>query len=184
MPTAQCGQTSYIGIGANLGDAAANVVAAVAALADLPGCGLLRVSSLYRTAPVAASGPDFYNAVAELATDLSPEALLDALQAIEATFCRQRPFVNAPRTLDLDLLLLGDVAQQTPRLMLPHPRLHQRAFVLQPLLELAPELALPGIGALAAALPATAAQRVQRLHRLDLPSARPARPKPAPTIPR
>jgi 2-amino-4-hydroxy-6-hydroxymethyldihydropteridine diphosphokinase len=112
---------------------------------------------------VDAGGPDFYNAVAALCTTLAPAALLSALQAIEQAFGRQRPYVNAPRTLDLDLLLLGDQVLSTPTLTLPHLRLHQRAFVLQPLLELDPALAAPGLGPLAAWLPATAAQRIERL---------------------
>ena len=154
--------TAYVGIGANLGDARATVAAAIAALERLPGCALRQVSSLYRTAPVDAAGPDFFNAVAALASHQSPEALLAALQAIEQAFGRQRPFHHAPRTLDLDLLLHGDARRATPRLTLPHPRLHLRAFVLQPLLEIAPDLAVPGLGALAAWLPATAGQSVAR----------------------
>ena len=154
--------TAYVGIGANLGDARATVAAAIAALGRLPGCGLRQLSSLYRTAPVDATGPDFFNAVAALATHQSPEALLAALQAIEQAFGRQRPFHHAPRTLDLDLLLHGDARRATPQLTLPHPRLHLRAFVLQPLLEVAPDLAVPGLGALAAWLPATAGQSVAR----------------------
>ena len=154
--------TAYVGIGANLGDARATVAAAIAALGRLPGCVLRQVSSLYRTAPVDATGPDFFNAVAALASHQSPEALLAALQAIEQAFGRQRPFHHAPRTLDLDLLLHGDARRATPQLTLPHPRLHLRAFVLQPLLEIAPDLAVPGLGALAAWLPATAGQSVAR----------------------
>ena len=154
--------TAYVGIGANLGDARATVAAAIAALGRLPGCVLRQLSSLYRTAPVDATGPDFFNAVAALATHQSPEALLAALQAIEQAFGRQRPFHHAPRTLDLDLLLHGDARRATPQLTLPHPRLHLRAFVLQPLLEIAPDLAVPGLGALAAWLPATAGQSVAR----------------------
>ena len=154
--------TAYVGIGANLGDARATVAAAIAALGRLPGCVLRQLSSLYRTAPVDATGPDFFNAVAALATHQSPEALLAALQAIEQAFGRQRPFHHAPRTLDLDLLLHGDARRATPQLTLPHPRLHLRAFVLQPLLEVAPDLAVPGLGALAAWLPATAGQSVAR----------------------
>lgn len=157
--------TAYIGIGANLGDAQSSVTAAVAALARLPGCRLQRVSSVYRSAPVDAAGPDFYNAVLALSTTLSPEALLAALQAIEQDFGRQRPFRHAPRTLDLDLLLHGDALRSTPQLTLPHPRLHQRAFVLQPLLEIAPDLAVPGLGALASWLPATAGQALEPLGR-------------------
>jgi len=155
--------TAYIGIGANLGDAPATVAAAVAALGHLPDGRLLRVSSAYRTAPVDATGPDYVNAVAALATTLSPEALLTALQGIEQAFGRQRPYHHAPRTLDLDLLLYGDVVCATLRLTLPHPRLHLRAFVLQPLLEIAPDLTAPGLGALAAWLPATAGQPIEKL---------------------
>lgn len=153
---------AHVGIGANLGDAPATVAAAVDALTRLPGCSLLRVSSLYRTAPVDATGPDFFNAVAAIDTTLSPEALLAALQAIEQAFGRQRPYHHAPRTLDLDLLLHGDALRYTARLTLPHPRLHRRAFVLQPLLEIAPDLAAPGLGALAAWLPATAGQPIAK----------------------
>jgi 2-amino-4-hydroxy-6-hydroxymethyldihydropteridine diphosphokinase len=157
------GVTAYVGIGANLGDAQGAVAAAMAALARLPGVQVQRMSSLYRTAPVDASGPDFINAVAALATTLSPDDLLAALQAVELAFGRQRPFHHAPRTLDLDLLLHGNVVCATPRLSLPHPRLHQRAFVLQPLLEIAPDLAAPGLGALAGWLPGTAGQPITRL---------------------
>jgi 2-amino-4-hydroxy-6-hydroxymethyldihydropteridine diphosphokinase len=154
---------AYVGIGANLGNAQDTVAAAVVALGRLPGCRVRQVSSLYRTAPVDAGGPDYINAVVALVTTLSPEALLTALQAVEQAFGRQRPFRHAPRTLDLDLLLHGDQVCATPRLTLPHPRLHQRAFVLQPLLEIAPDLAAPRLGALAAWLPATADQPVARL---------------------
>jgi 2-amino-4-hydroxy-6-hydroxymethyldihydropteridine diphosphokinase len=155
--------TAYVGLGANLGDARATLAAALDALARLPGCSGLQVSSLWRTAPVDAGGPDYLNAVASLQTTLAPLALLDALQAIEQRFGRERPYVNAPRTLDLDLLLHGDAVLATPRLTLPHPRLHRRAFVLQPLLELAPGLQAPGLGPLAGHLGATAGQAVQRL---------------------
>ena len=157
--------TAYIGIGANLGDAQATVAAALRALAALPGCRLLAASSRYASAPVDATGPDYINAVAALSTTLAPLALLAELQALEQRFGRQRPYPNAPRTLDLDLLLLGNQHLHTPQLTLPHPRLHQRAFVLQPLLEIAPDVAAPGLGPLVAWLPATADQRVQRLAR-------------------
>lgn len=154
---------AYVGIGANLGDAPATVVAAIDALARLRGCRLMRASSLWRSAPVDASGPDFCNAVAAVETSLSPEALLAELQAVEQAFGRQRPFRHAPRTLDLDLLLHGDQVRSSPQLTLPHPRLHQRAFVLQPLLEIAPDLVVPGLGALAAWLPATTGQVIGKL---------------------
>ena len=159
----QPARRAYIGIGANLGDARATVAAALGALAALPGAQLIRASSCYRSAPVNASGPDFINAVAALDTTLAPLALLAALQAIEQAHGRQRPYPNAPRTLDLDLLLHGDALLQTRTLTLPHPRLHQRAFVLRPLLEIAPALAAPGLGPLARWLPGTADQPIERL---------------------
>jgi len=135
--------TAWIGLGANLGDRTAALRTALAALAALPGTRLLRVSSLYRSAPVDAGGPDYLNAVAEVATQLPPHALLAALQAIEHAAGRERPYRNAPRTLDLDILLYGDEQLATATLTLPHPRLHERAFVLLPLAELAPERVLP-----------------------------------------
>ncbi len=135
----------FVGLGANLGDLAATLNAALAELAALPQTQLLAVSSAYRSAPVEAGGPDFLNAVARLQTGLEPLEMLDALQAIELRHGRERPFVNAPRTLDLDVLSQGGLSLDLPRLRLPHPRLHQRAFVLWPLIELAPELRLPGL---------------------------------------
>ncbi len=155
--------TAFVGVGANLGDARHSVVEALAALGRLPGCGLRRASALYRSAPVDAAGPDFINAVAELHTTLSPLALLLALQAIEQAFGRERPHRHAPRTLDLDLLLHGAAVLHTPALTLPHPRLHLRAFVLRPLLDLAPDLAAPGLGPLADWLPGTAPQILEKL---------------------
>ena len=151
---------AYVGIGANLGDAAQTVRTAAERLRPL---GLVRLSSLYRSAPVDASGPDFINAVAELDTARAPLELLRELQAIEQDFGRERPYRNAPRTLDLDLLLHGDERLASGTLTLPHPRLHQRAFVLQPLLELAPALVVAGLGALADHLPALAGQRLERM---------------------
>ena len=135
----------------------------MAALAQWPGCRVRQVSSVYRSAPVDAAGPDFFNAVVALDTTRSPEDLLAALQAIELAFGRQRPYHHAPRTLDLDLLLQGDALRSTPQLTLPHPRLHLRAFVLQPLLEIAPDLVVPGLGALVDWLPGTAGQVIESL---------------------
>lgn len=137
---------AYIGLGANLGDAAGQVEAALDVLAAEPGCRLVARSSLYRSAPVDASGPDYANAVAAVDTDLGPHALLARLQAIEQRFGRERPYPKAPRTLDLDLLLHGELQLAEPALTLPHPRLHLRAFVLRPLAELAPDLPIPGQG--------------------------------------
>lgn len=154
---------AWIGLGANLGDARATLEAAFDALARIEGATLLRRSSLYRTAPIASSGPDYLNAVAELETTLEPHALLERLQALELAHGRERPYRNAPRTLDLDLLLVDELEVQTPALTLPHPRLHERAFVLQPLSELAPQLPVPGRGRVQALLAGVADQRIERL---------------------
>lgn len=156
--------TAYIALGANIGDPAATVRAAFAALSGLPGTQLTATSSLYRTAPIGLAGqPDFINAVARVETSLEPGALLQALLALEADFGRVRLERNGPRTLDLDLLLYGDKVLDTPDLILPHPRLHLRAFVLAPLAEIAPDLAIPGRGTVAAWLPAVANQAVEKL---------------------
>ena len=128
----------YIGLGANLGEREATLRQALAALGQYPGTRVLRVSPLYGSAPVDAGGPDFLNAVAEVATTLTPEALLQALQAIEQSAGRERPYRNAPRTLDLDILWFGDQVIDTPTLTVPHPRMAERAFVLRPLADLVP----------------------------------------------
>ena len=156
--------TAYVALGANLGDPAATVRAAFAALANLPQSRVVHSSSLYRTAPVGITEqPEFVNAVAELETILAPEALLDQLLDVEQRFGRIRAEKNGPRTLDLDLLLYDDQFIDLPRLTLPHPRLHLRAFVLYPLADLAPDLVLPGRGTLAAWLPAVANQGIVKL---------------------
>lgn len=130
--------TAYVGLGANLGDAPAAVTQALRDLGRLPQTQLARASSLYRSAPVDAAGPDYVNAVAELHTALSPHELLAELQRLEQAAGRERPWRNAPRTLDLDLLLYDDVQLDSPELTIPHPRMHERAFVLVPLAEIAP----------------------------------------------
>lgn len=139
---------AFVALGANLGDLRQTLEAALADLSAWPGIRVLAVSSAWHSAPVGCEGPDYLNAVAQVETSLPPLALLDALQAIEQRHGRERPFVNAPRTLDLDLLLYDDQQLATSRLTVPHPRLHQRAFVVLPLLELAPGLLLPGLGPL------------------------------------
>jgi 2-amino-4-hydroxy-6-hydroxymethyldihydropteridine diphosphokinase len=135
--------TAYVALGANLGDARATVSDAIAALAGLPGTRLLQASSLYRTAPWEASGPDFINAVAAIETTLGAHELLRALQALELQAGRERTYRNAPRTLDLDMLLYGEAVIDTADLIVPHPRLGKRAFVLVPLAEIAPGLVTP-----------------------------------------
>ena len=128
-----------VAFGANLGDAVATVQQALRDVAGLTQTQLVRASSLYRSAPYEAQGPDFINAVALVQTQLTPLELLHALQALELRSGRERPYINAPRTLDLDLIFHGDVMLTTPELTLPHPRWHERAFVLQPLAEIWPE---------------------------------------------
>jgi 2-amino-4-hydroxy-6-hydroxymethyldihydropteridine diphosphokinase len=156
---------AYVALGSNLGDRVAELERALAEIAALPATELVARSSLYRTAPVDAGGDDYVNAVAHVRTALAPETLLGALQAIEQAHGRQRPFPNAPRTLDLDLLLHGDAVVASDTLTLPHPRLHERAFVLVPLAEIAPDLAVPGRGAVAALCAAVGDQRVAKLDR-------------------
>lgn len=154
---------AWVGLGANLGDPRATLEAAFEALAALPDTVLAARSSFWRSAPLDAAGPDFVNAVAALDTRLPPAALLAALQAIEAEHGRTRPYHHAPRTLDLDLLLHGTTVMHTPALTLPHPRLHLRAFVLEPLAELAPALQIPGLGPLTPWRAAAGGQAVARL---------------------
>lgn len=134
---------SYVALGANLGDAVASVLDAIEAIGALPDTEVTRRSSLYRTAPVDSSGPDYINAVVEIFTGLPAHELLSRLQGIEAAAGRERPYRNAPRTLDLDLLLYGNARIDSPQLQVPHPRMHQRAFVLAPLAEIAPHLVQP-----------------------------------------
>jgi 2-amino-4-hydroxy-6-hydroxymethyldihydropteridine diphosphokinase len=128
-----------VALGANLGDAVVTVQQALRDVAGLPETQLINASSLYRSAPYEAQGPDFINAVALIQTQLSPLALLHALQSLELQSGRERPFKNAPRTLDLDIIFYGDLSLDTLELTLPHPRWHERAFVLQPLAEVWPE---------------------------------------------
>lgn len=154
---------AYIGLGANLGDAQATVLSAIDALAALPHTRVTAQSSLFRTEPVNAVGNDFINAVARLETGLDAHALLDALQTVEHQFGRDRPYPNAPRTLDLDLLLYGDRRIHDARLTVPHAELSRRAFVLIPLLQIDPFIAIPGIGPAHACVPRVAGQRIERL---------------------
>ena len=156
--------TAYIALGANLDDPIAQVKAGFGALAALPQTKLIAQSSLYRTAPVGyANQPDFINAVAAVETALSPRQLLDAILAVETKHGRVRDFPNAPRTLDLDILLYGERTVNESGLTIPHPRMHERAFVLAPLAELAPDLVIPGRGGVAALLAHVGDQDIARL---------------------
>ena len=158
------GQRCFIALGANLGDPVRTVTAAIAALRTLPDTEFLAASSLYRTAPVGLRHqPDFINAVVELVAVPPAPTLLQSLFEIEGRFGRQRSVRNAPRTLDLDLLLYGDEVSDDPGLTLPHPRLHERAFVLAPLAEIAPQLRIPGRGSVADLLLQCADQQIEKL---------------------
>lgn len=149
--------TAYVALGANLGQADHTLRRALQALAHTPGLRLEKASSLYRTAPIDSTGPDYFNAVAQVDTLLTAPALLAALQGMEQHFGRERPYRNAPRTLDLDLLLYGSARIDSPTLTVPHPRMGERAFVLVPLAEIAPALVS------ADALRAVAGQGVERV---------------------
>lgn len=157
MSTPPAVVTAYVALGANLGDAQAAVARAIRDLGGLPQTQLVRASSLYRTAPVDSSGPDYINAVAELRTALAPQELLARLQQLEQEAGRERPWHNAPRTLDLDILLYDDLRLDSPALTLPHPRMQARAFVLVPLAEIAPDRVT------AAQLQAVNSQEITRL---------------------
>ena len=130
--------TAYIALGGNLGDPGVTIVQAMDDLAAIIGVTLISRSSLYRTAPVGSSGPDYVNAVVEILTILTAPALLTQLQQLEQMAGRKRPYRNAPRTLDLDVLTYGDACVDSAALIIPHPRMTERAFVLLPLAEIAP----------------------------------------------
>jgi len=156
--------TAFIALGSNLGDPGSKVRQGFAALAELPQTRLVTASSLYRSAALGhADQPDFVNAVAQLSTGLAPQALLAALLAVEQRFGRERSFRNAPRTLDLDLLLYDAQTIDEPGLVVPHPRMHERAFVLAPLVEIAPACVIPGRGPAADWLARCAGQSLVRL---------------------
>jgi len=154
---------AYVGLGSNIGEPRRQLTEAIIAMSGLPETRLARHSSFYRTAPIGfADQPEFLNAVAALDTRLAPGALLEGLQGIERRHHRERSFPNAPRTLDLDLLLFGDEQIARPGLTVPHPRMHERAFVLAPLVEIAPEIAIPGRGRASELLAACKGQTVEK----------------------
>ena len=161
------GQRAYIGLGANEGDVIATLNAAVEALRSLQQCEFVGVSPFYRSEPIEAQGPDYTNAVVAIDTTVEPYAMLLALLDIELRLGRRRRGADArlkePRRVDLDLLLHGQLQMRSTPLTLPHPRLHQRAFVLRPLLDLAPDIELPGGGPASRLLAALSDQRVERI---------------------
>ncbi|WP_043283539.1 2-amino-4-hydroxy-6-hydroxymethyldihydropteridine diphosphokinase [Paraburkholderia oxyphila] len=154
---------AWLGIGANLGDARQTLKDAVVCLAQQHTITVLAKSSLYRTAPVDAGGDDYFNCVVKLDTRLSVRELLALCHRIEHHFGRERPFRNAPRTLDIDILIYGEAIIDEPDLIVPHPRMTGRAFVLAPLAEIDPALAIPGRGVVSAFLPDVVDQRIEKL---------------------
>ena len=156
--------SAFIGLGSNLATPATQVLQAMQAIDRLPDTRVLARSSLYRSAPVGyLEQPDFINAVVKIETALAPLDLLRALLALEQESGRTREFQNAPRTLDLDVLLYDDLQHHQHGLTLPHPQMHRRAFVLLPLLEIAPDCVIPGVGAAAQALQQCNDQQLERL---------------------
>ena len=156
--------TAYVGLGANLGNPAETVRKALIELSRLPDTSVRRASSLYRSAPVGyVAQPDYVNAVAELQTGLGARELLDHLLSLEARAGRARTFADAPRTLDLDLLTYGEDRLDEPGLSVPHPRMHRRRFVLEPLVELDPDFVIPAQGRARDALAAVLDQPVTRM---------------------
>jgi len=155
---------AYVGLGANIGEPSRQLQDALQEMHALPKTRITRTSRFYRSAPLGyLDQPEFLNAVAELDTELAPGVLLENLQEIEKSHGRERPFAGAPRTLDLDLLLYGDEAIASPRLTVPHPRMHERAFVLQPLLELDADISVPGKGLAITLLSACSSQKIERI---------------------
>lgn len=156
--------SAYIGLGSNLDQPEQQMLQAVDALDCLPESWLKQVSSLYVSPPMGSQDqPDYINVVAEILTNLAPLMLLDELQRIESDHGRVREQHWGPRTLDLDLLLYGNQIVQEPRLMVPHPGIAKRAFVLKPLEEISPGLSVPGLGAVQALSAACEDQRVRRI---------------------
>lgn len=161
---------AFIGLGGNIGDTKQLIKDAIVCLAQYPELRILTRSCMYQSAPVDAEGDDFINAVISLETQISPEELLRICQQVEQSFGRERPYVNAPRTLDLDVLAYDQVAINNDALTIPHPRMIERSFVLYPLLEIAPDIDLPGFGKLTKYIPNVKHQRIEKVKGCNCPS--------------
>jgi 2-amino-4-hydroxy-6-hydroxymethyldihydropteridine diphosphokinase len=156
---------AFVGLGSNLSEPLSQVAHAIASLDGLPLTSVMKCSSMYRSAPVGyLDQPDFINAVVEVETGLTPRGLLEALLALELECGRTREFLNAPRTLDLDVLMYDDLVHHEHGLTIPHPQMHLRAFVLQPLVEIAPDCVIPGVGRADEAAQRCAGQSLERLN--------------------
>jgi 2-amino-4-hydroxy-6-hydroxymethyldihydropteridine diphosphokinase len=161
---------AFIGLGGNIGDTKQLIKDAIVCLAQHPELRILTRSCMYQSAPVDAEGDDFINAVISLETNLSPEELLRICQQVEQSFGRERPYLNAPRTLDLDVLAYDQLAIHNEALTIPHPRMIERSFVLYPLLEIAPDIDLPGFGKLTKYIPNVKHQRIEKVKGCNCPS--------------
>ncbi|MBU3542754.1 MAG: 2-amino-4-hydroxy-6-hydroxymethyldihydropteridine diphosphokinase [Burkholderiaceae bacterium] len=161
---------AYIGLGGNIGDTKQLIKDAIMCFAQRRELKVLTRSCMYQSAPIGCDGQDFINAVISLETELTPHQLLTVCQQVENDFGRERPFLNAPRTLDLDLLAYDQVILDDEQLQVPHPRMVERAFVLLPLLEIEPNLSLPRFGKLADYLPHLQNQRIEKIKGCCCPS--------------
>lgn len=161
----QSRHVAFVGLGSNLSEPLSQVTHAIAVLDGLPHTRVMRCSSMYRSAPVGyLDQPDFINAVVQVETGLTPCGLLEALLALELECGRTREFLNAPRTLDLDVLMYDDLMHHEHGLTIPHPQMHLRAFVLQPLVEIAPDCVIPGVGRADEAVQRCVGQSLERLN--------------------
>jgi 2-amino-4-hydroxy-6-hydroxymethyldihydropteridine diphosphokinase len=161
---------AFIGLGGNIGDTKQLIKDAIVCLAQHPELRILTRSCMYQSAPVDAEGDDYINAVISLETQISPEELLRICQQVELSFGRERPYLNAPRTLDLDVLAYDQIAINNDALTIPHPRMIERSFVLCPLLEIAPDIDLPGFGKLTKYIPNVKHQRIEKVKGCNCPS--------------
>jgi 2-amino-4-hydroxy-6-hydroxymethyldihydropteridine diphosphokinase len=161
---------AFIGLGGNIGDTKQLIKDAIVCLAQHPELRILTRSCMYQSAPVDAEGDDYINAVISLETQISPEELLRICQQVELSFGRERPYLNAPRTLDLDVLAYDQIAINNDALTIPHPRMIERSFVLYPLLEIAPDIDLPGFGKLTKYIPNVKHQRIEKVKGCNCPS--------------
>jgi 2-amino-4-hydroxy-6-hydroxymethyldihydropteridine diphosphokinase len=166
--------TVYLGLGSNLGDPIGQISRALHEIDDVSGVALTQISSFYRTDPIGfADQPAFVNAVAQIETTLSPQDLMRALLDVEKAHDRVRTEKNGPRSLDLDILIFNEWRLEESDVTVPHPRLHERAFVLVPLLELNPKLYIPGLGFAREYLPSVSGQKIEKIMEDD--SSRPLR---------
>lgn len=159
-----------LGLGGNIGDAKQTLKDAIICLAQNPHIEVISRSCYYKSEPINATGDDFVNNVIAITTNLDPLTLLKVCQSVEDTFGRERPFPNAPRTIDIDILTYDDLEQNHPQLTLPHPRMVERLFVLLPLLEIEPELSLPRVGSLKDLIKNLTSQRIEKIQGCQCPN--------------